>query len=66
MAKKFKAEVLDAVVDGKRKGESVELDEKSAKHLERIGYVRVTGEVKAKAAPKKKSAPKAKPNTKDK
>lgn len=62
MAKKFKAEVLDAVVDGKRKGESVELDKKSAKHLERIGYVRVTGEVK----PKKKAAPKAKPAGKDK
>lgn len=36
-----KAKVLNAVVDGKGEGEVVTIDEKSAKHLESIGYVKI-------------------------
>lgn len=40
---KVTAVVTNAVVDGKMDGEQVTLDEKAAEHLERIGYVRITG-----------------------
>lgn len=60
---KVKAEVLNAVVGGKIKGEEVELNESHANHLEEIGYVRVIGKV----APKKPAAKKkATSTTKDK
>lgn len=63
---KVKAEVLNAVVGGKRKGEEVEINESHAKHLEKIGYVRVVGIAES---PKKKpasssAASKDKPKTK--
>ncbi|MEK4178561.1 hypothetical protein NSQ61_03045 [Aeribacillus sp. FSL K6-1121] len=50
-------EVVGAVVDGNQPGSKIEIDERSAKHLEKIGYVRilaqeVTGE-KGSSAPKK-------------
>ena len=35
-----KVEVLDAVVDGKGKGEQLEIAEQSAEYLEKIGYVK--------------------------
>jgi len=77
---KVKAEVLNAVVGGKRKGEEVEINESHAKHLEKIGYVRVIGKAadpkkptssssasKDKPKPKKAaSKSKAKAKTKDK
>lgn len=37
---KVKVEVLNATVDGKGQGETLSIDEKSADHLERIGYVK--------------------------
>lgn len=40
---KVKAKVLNAVVDGKTKGEIVTIEEKSAKHLESINYVEIVG-----------------------
>lgn len=52
---KVNARVLGAVVNGKRNGEEVQLSEKSAKHLEAIGYVEVLGKVK----PEPKTPPKA-------
>lgn len=68
---KVSAEVLDCYVNGKGPGSQVELDEGTATNLEAIGYVRITGKVKAapkpaekkeaSAAPKKKPAAKAKP-----
>ncbi len=45
---KVKVEVLDAVVDGKGKGEQLSIEDKDATRLESIGYV------KRVAAPKKK------------
>ena len=38
--KKVEVEVLEAEVDGKVKGETLEIDEKSADYLESIGYVK--------------------------
>lgn len=50
---KVKIEVLNAVIDGKQKGEQLEVDEKSAKHLIAINYAK---KVEAeKKEPKKKS-----------
>lgn len=43
---KVKVEVLDAVVDGKRKGEQLELDKKQAEQLEKIRYVKIVNEPK--------------------
>ena len=37
---KVKVEVLNAVVDGKGEGEVISIEEKSADHLELIGYVK--------------------------
>ncbi|PID16866.1 hypothetical protein CSV63_02965 [Sporosarcina sp. P34] len=45
---KTKVEVLNAIVDGARRGETITIDSRSAAHLERIGYVKILGEVKAK------------------
>jgi hypothetical protein len=50
---KVKIEVLDAVIDGRVKGEQLEVDGKSAKHLVEIGYAKLA-EVKA-AEPKTKA-----------
>lgn len=36
---KIKVKVTNAIVDGKKDGEFVTIDEKSAKHLKSIGYV---------------------------
>lgn len=66
-----KVEVQEAIVDGKGKGATLEIDEASAKQLEAIGYVKT---VKAepskptqKAAPKTtaKTTSKAKPKASD-
>jgi hypothetical protein len=43
---KVRIEVLDAVIDGKKKGEQLEVEEKDAKHLISIGYAK---EVKVEA-----------------
>lgn len=50
-------EVVGAVVDGNQPGSKIEIDERSARYLESIGYVRilaqeVSGE-KGSSAPKK-------------
>jgi hypothetical protein len=37
---KVKIEVLDAVIDGRVKGEQLDVGEKSAKHLIEIGYAK--------------------------
>ncbi|MGE6896823.1 hypothetical protein [Priestia flexa] len=37
---KVKVEVLNATVDGKGQGEVISIEEKSADHLESIGYVK--------------------------
>jgi hypothetical protein len=37
---KVKVEVLNATVDGKSEGSVITIEEKSAKHLESIGYVK--------------------------
>ena len=60
-----KVKVIGAYVDGHGPGSIVEVDEKTADYLERIGYGKIQVEAEAKAeAPKespKKSKPKAKP-----
>lgn len=38
---KVKVEVLNAVVDGKGRGEQISIEEKTAEHLESIGYVKI-------------------------
>lgn len=59
MAKRYTVETVGAVIDRKPVGSTIELSEKTAKHLESIGYVRIIGEVKPKPTPAKKaSAPK--------
>jgi hypothetical protein len=40
---KVKVRVLDAVVDGHKKGEVISIDERSAKHLESLRYVQRVG-----------------------
>lgn len=52
MAKK-KVKVLKAVVDGKREGEVLEVDAKTAEMLIRNGYVELVKEPKKKEEPKK-------------
>lgn len=53
---KVKIEVLNAIIDGKKHGEQLEVDEKSAKYLIGIGYAK---EVEAaKPTPKPKPQPK--------
>lgn len=55
---KQKVRVLNAVVAGKRKGETVELHEKQVAHLVKIGYVEVIDEPKVeevKPAPRKRT-----------
>ena len=44
---KVKVKVLDAVVDGKGKGEEVSIEAKSADYLESIGYVEKVGNKKS-------------------
>ncbi|MBW3113495.1 hypothetical protein KYJ26_16700 [Bacillus sp. MCCB 382] len=51
---KVKIEVLNAVIDGKQKGEQLEVDEKSAKHLIAINYAKKV-EAEKKEPAKKKS-----------
>ncbi|WP_342537352.1 hypothetical protein [Sporosarcina sp. FSL K6-3508] len=41
---KTKVEVLNTIVDGARRGETIAIDSRSAEHLERIGYVKILGE----------------------
>lgn len=45
---KTKVEVLNAIVDGARRGETITIDSRSAAHLESIGYVKIIGEEKPK------------------
>jgi hypothetical protein len=52
---KTKIEVLNAVIDGHKQGEQLDVDAKSAKHLIAIGYAK---EVEEKPAPKKPAAKK--------
>lgn len=56
---KIKIEVVGAYVDGHAPGSVIEVEEKSAKQLERVGYAKVVKEA-PKAAPKPtpKAAPK--------
>ena len=60
--KKVKVKTVGAVVDGYPIGSEIEINEDSATHLERIGYVKVIGEVEkpAKKKPEKKAATKKK------
>lgn len=65
---KVLVETIGAIVDGRPIGSKIEIDECSAKHLEKIGYVRilaqeVTGE-KGSSAPKKPATKKRKTSTK--
>jgi len=56
--KKVKVKTIGAVVDGYPIGSEIEINEDSATLLERIGYVKVIGEVEKpakKAATKKKT-----------
>ena len=52
---KTKVEVLNAIVDGARRGETITIDSRSAAHLERIGYVKNLGEETAGREAKKKA-----------
>lgn len=45
---KVKVKVLDAVVDGKRKGETLEIREERAKALEKVRYVEIVKDEKPK------------------
>jgi len=63
---------VGAIIDGRPIGSSFELDERTAKRLESLGYVKITGKVtepkKVSAKPKgqPKKSPKTKPKTVDK
>lgn len=52
---KTKVEVLNAVVDGARRGETITIDSRSAAHLESIGYVKILGKETAGQEAKKKA-----------
>lgn len=56
---KVKVEVLKAEVDGKKQGEQLTVDEKSAEYLAKIKYVKIVQEA-PKPTPKKTSATKKK------
>lgn len=45
---KVKVKVLNAVVDGHKKGAVISIEEKSAIHLEKIGYVEIQKSATAK------------------
>lgn len=47
---KVKVKVLDAVVDGHKKDAVISIEEKSAKHLESIGYVEIQKSASEKKA----------------
>lgn len=53
MAKK-KVKVLDAVVDGKKRGSILEVDSKTADMLLKNGYVEIVKEEKKREEPKEK------------
>lgn len=55
---KVKVETIGAVVDGHPIGSKIEIDERSAKAFEAIGYVRILPKPKPKPVKKAKSAPK--------
>lgn len=56
---KVNVEVISGVVDGKKKGAKLSVEEKSAKALEAKGFVKIVASPKAKPKPaKKESAPK--------
>ena len=57
---KTKVEVLNAIVDGARRGETITIDSRSATHLESIGYVKVISEEKPSREPKTKAEEKPK------
>ena len=45
---KVKVEVTNAVVDGKRHGEQLSVEEADAKRLESIGYVKILNKKESK------------------
>jgi len=59
MTKKFKVKTVGAIFNNQPLGSTIELDEKTAKKYESIGYVTITGEVKPKTPQKPKAKPKA-------
>lgn len=52
---KVKIEVLNAVIDGRKKGEQLEVSEQDAKKLVAIGYAKEVTEAKAESKPKAKA-----------
>lgn len=65
---KVKVETIGAIIDGHPIGSQIELEERTAKRLEALEYVRIIGKptpVKKESAPKK-PATKAKPKAKAK
>jgi len=66
---KFNVEVLNAVIDGVGRGNTVKLSKADAEKVEKLGYGKITGKVTEKKAPAKtkattKSKPKAKSQAK--
>ena len=72
--KQVTIEVLDAVIEGKGKGERLKTSERSAKYLERIGYAKIIEEQprqepqkrrtsKKRTEPKKEAEPKREETT---
>ncbi len=70
---KVNVKVLKAVVDGKGEGSTLSIDERSAKHLESLGYVSIeaaqpkreaSADEKGTSAPKKSASRKRKSTSK--
>ncbi len=61
--KTVKIEVLDAVIDGKRKGEQLDVQEKAAETLVKMGYAKLVEQPKEDPKPE---APKKKPASRSK
>lgn len=55
---KVKVETIGAIIDGHPIGSTIELEERTAKRLEALKYVRIIKETKSQADEKGKSAPK--------
>lgn len=66
MMAKVKIEVTGAYIDGNAPGTQIDVEEKSAIHLEKIGYAKIVKETPKKAPAKKKPAAKAKEDDKSK
>lgn len=64
MSKSVKIEVLDAIIDGKRKGAVLDVEASSATYLAKIGYAKIIEDAKKDGTTATSKAPPAKSRAK--